>query len=170
LASGQFEIAVARASACINDGGDNYRNLAFSQYFAGQRTTALETAKLIISDNPSIFDVNEIVRMYLGLKMYALTVEIIESKKEDNLFDNARTQGLYAVGLFHIGRLKESDVILNDLKQRSEKSRIGSPAFHVAMIYGQRGEMDTAFEWLENAYQGHEVEMYWLKVVATPSE
>jgi len=32
------------------------------------------------------------------------------------------------------------------------------------MIYAQMGDMDAAFQWLEKAYQDHEVEMYWLKV------
>ncbi len=32
------------------------------------------------------------------------------------------------------------------------------------MIYAPMGKVDTAFEWLEKAYQDHEVEMYWLKV------
>ena len=32
------------------------------------------------------------------------------------------------------------------------------------MIYAQMGETDLAFEWLEKAYDAHEVEMYWLKV------
>jgi len=40
----------------------------------------------------------------------------------------------------------------------------GSPSFYLAMIHAQMGEIDTAFEWLEKAYQDHEVEMYWLKV------
>ncbi len=33
-----------------------------------------------------------------------------------------------------------------------------------AMIYSQMGEIDTAFEWLDKAYEDQEVEMYWLKV------
>ena len=32
------------------------------------------------------------------------------------------------------------------------------------MIYAQMGEVDLAFEWLDKAYEDHEVEMYWLKV------
>ncbi len=32
------------------------------------------------------------------------------------------------------------------------------------MIYSQMGEIDTAFEWLDKAYEDQEVEMYWLKV------
>ena len=97
--------------------------------------------------------------------MYPDAVEIIERKAAgNNFFDYPRTLGLYAVGLFHIGQLEKSNQILNELKQKSNKSPVGSPAFHVAMIYAHRGENDMAFQWLEKAYQDHEVEMYWLKV------
>ncbi len=53
---------------------------------------------------------------------------------------------------------------MDELKTQSEKSSAGSPAFYTAMIYAQMGEIDTAFQWLEKAYQDREVEMYWLKV------
>ena len=32
------------------------------------------------------------------------------------------------------------------------------------MSYAKMREIDLAFDWLEKAYQDHEVEMYWLKV------
>jgi len=31
------------------------------------------------------------------------------------------------------------------------------------MVYAQMGEIDLAFEWLEKAYEAHELEMIWLK-------
>ena len=46
----------------------------------------------------------------------------------------------------------------------SHKSSAGSPAFYIALLYTQLGEKDLAFEWLDKAYQEHEVEMVWLKV------
>jgi len=54
--------------------------------------------------------------------------------------------------------------LLQEIKALSEESSRGSPSFYVARVYAQRGEINTAFEWLEKAYQDHEVEMYWLKV------
>ena len=46
----------------------------------------------------------------------------------------------------------------------SQESSVGSPAFYLSMLYAQMGETDLAFEWLDKAYQDHEVEMVWLKV------
>ena len=40
----------------------------------------------------------------------------------------------------------------------------GSPSFYTSMVYAQMGEIEKAFQWLEKAYQDHELEMYWLKV------
>jgi len=51
--------------------------------------------------------------------------------------------------------------IIDDLK--TINTTAGSPAFHLAMVYAQMGEIDTAYEWLNKSFDNHEVEMPWLK-------
>jgi hypothetical protein len=53
---------------------------------------------------------------------------------------------------------------LAELEKKSGESPVGSPAFYVAMVYARMDEFEKSFEWLEKAYQDHEVEMYWLNV------
>jgi len=50
------------------------------------------------------------------------------------------------------------------LKEKSQLSPVGSPAFNIAMIYSAMGEKDLAFQWLDQSFEDHEVEMHWLKV------
>ena len=59
---------------------------------------------------------------------------------------------------------EKSNTLLNELIERSNINAGGSPSFYTAMIYAQMGETDLAFEYLDKAYDAHEVEMYWLKV------
>jgi hypothetical protein len=75
-----------------------------------------------------------------------------------------RPLGLLAIAYHHVGELDKADNIIKSLHERSEKTSAGSPSFYLAMIFAQMGETDTAFEWLDKAYEDHEVEMYWLKV------
>ena len=58
----------------------------------------------------------------------------------------------------------KSNDILEELKQMSQEFSVGSPAFYIAMLYAQMGEINLAFDWLDKAYREHEGHMYWLKV------
>jgi len=42
----------------------------------------------------------------------------------------------YAVGLYHAGHLEKANEVIDILKQKISESSVGSPAFHLAMIYG----------------------------------
>ena len=69
-----------------------------------------------------------------------------------------------AMAYYHLGMIDKMQSLLTELKERSDAGPGGSPSFFSAMVYAQMGEIDTAFKWLEKAYEDHEVEMYWLKV------
>ena len=76
----------------------------------------------------------------------------------------SRTMTWLAISYFRTGQMNETQKIVDSLQFRSNQSAVGSPAFHVAMIYSATGKSDLAFHWLDKAYAAHEVEMYWLKV------
>lgn len=77
---------------------------------------------------------------------------------------NPRLLGYAGIAYYHTNRQSQVDSIIQQLKLQSKESPVGSPAFHLALIYAQMGETEAAFKWLEKAYQDREVEMYWLKV------
>ena len=53
--------------------------------------------------------------------------------------------------------------LLVELKEIREKSLAGSPSFFIAVMYSALDEKELAFQWLENAYEDHDMEMVWLK-------
>jgi adenylate cyclase len=75
-----------------------------------------------------------------------------------------RVLGSLAIAYHHTSKPEKVKSLLDELKQRSEAGPVGSPAYYIAQVYAQMGEKDMAFKWLGKAYEGHEVEMYWLKV------
>lgn len=76
----------------------------------------------------------------------------------------ARSLGYLGAACFKLGNLVRFNSLLSELKEQAATSPIGSPSFHLSMIYAQMGKIDMAFQWLEKSYESHEVEMYWLKV------
>ena len=69
-----------------------------------------------------------------------------------------------AVALFHLGEVDETAKIIEEIKIYYASSSRGSPAYQLAMIYAQMGEIDTAFQWLDHAFEHREQFMHWLKV------
>jgi TolB-like protein len=59
---------------------------------------------------------------------------------------------------------QQSDTIINQLIAKSDTTSVGSPAFFTAWYYSWIGEVDSAFYWLEKAYNNRSPEMPWLKV------
>ena len=72
--------------------------------------------------------------------------------------------GNQAIAHFKLGEYSVSDSLLLELVNKSSESQRGSPSYHIAMIYAQRGKVDSSFEWLEKAYQNHELHVMWLKI------
>jgi tetratricopeptide (TPR) repeat protein len=77
---------------------------------------------------------------------------------------NIREQTFFGICYFYTGKPNETQKIIDSLQIRSKQSPVGSPAFHIAMLYSATGNKELALQWLQKAYTDHEVEMYWLKV------
>ena len=61
------------------------------------------------------------------------------------------------------GQEDKANELLNELKEIREKSLAGSPSLFIAVIYSAMDEEELAFQWLENAFEDHDMEMVWLK-------
>ena len=54
--------------------------------------------------------------------------------------------------------------IVNQLIAKSDTTSVGSPAYFTGWYYSGIGEVDSAFHWLEKAYNNRSPELPWLKV------
>ena len=75
-----------------------------------------------------------------------------------------RYQANLALASYQTGAQEQAWAIINQLISKSDTTAVGSPAFFTGWYYSWIGEMDSAFLWLEKAYNNRSPEMPWLKV------
>ncbi len=144
----------------------NWTDLATGYYYMNQTNKAfavLDSAWLLFQ-RPNTYRLKAWLFCYLGKHQ-----QVIDhlNKYFVSYPDNRkipRHQAWLAIAYFHTGSPGETEKILDSFQSLSKKSPVGSPAFHMAMIYSATGRPKLALQWLEKAYRDHEVEMYWLKV------
>ncbi len=129
----------------------------------GKALVILDSASLLFK-KPHLFLEKAWLLIYLG--KYQQVIDNLNKYFEafPGYRKAPRMEAWLAISYFHTGRLDEAKKILDSLQFQSKKSSVGSPAFHVAMIYAATGRAELSLQWLEKAYNDHEVEMYWLKV------
>ncbi|MDH3649088.1 MAG: hypothetical protein OEQ53_05355, partial [Saprospiraceae bacterium] len=149
---------------------DTWKAKILSHYFYGQHDASLKAIETALNGNfRSVHLEMDIARVYLYLGMYHEVIEHIERFMEayEKLRESPRPSALRAMAHFHLGNIEETNMILQQMITKGAESSVGSPSFYLAMLHAQMGKINDAFEWLDNAYQDHEVEMYWLKVEPT---
>jgi len=168
LASGRYQEALAESTKFIKNDMNNYYawvSQGLSLYFNDHSEESLATFEWAIKEfhnDPNLL--SEAGRVLIFLYEYDGAIKIL--KPHLNKLDRRppRDLGNLAIAYYKTDQNSKSNGLLEELKQMSQESSVGSPAFYIAMLYAQMGETDLAFEWLDKAFQEHEVEMFWLKV------
>ncbi len=144
----------------------NWTSLALSYIYVNQPEKGLvilDSAWLLLK-HPDVLWTKAYLFIYLG--KYRQVIDNLNKYFEIIPNDRKipRYQAWLAISYFHTGRINEAEKIIDSLQFLSNKSPVGSPAFHLAMIYTTIGRTKQAIQWLEKAYTDHEVEIFWLKV------
>ena len=135
-------------------------------FFNDKKNLAIDAIRIGESktDELNIITDGNMYRLFIFLEMYDQLIRKYEQLTVNQPSLSPRINCMAAIAFLHTGSTERTEEILAILKTQSEESPIGSPAFHVAMIYAQQGKINQAYKWLDKAYQDREVEMYWLKV------
>ena len=161
---GKFEEAITKSRMAYSvDHLANLEDYGKSLYFIGEYEEALKVCRLAMeSDSTNIFGVSN---LGLYLNLYEDVIKFAEAWLNVNQTIRLPVAlGNLAVAYYHTNNDDMVKSLLAELKKKSQKSPVGSPAFYISRTYAQVGEIDLAFEWLNRAYEAHEVEMVWLKV------
>jgi tetratricopeptide (TPR) repeat protein len=75
-----------------------------------------------------------------------------------------RFQACLALVYHKTKKYQQAQAIINQLINKSKETSVGSPEYFAGWYYSGIGEVDSAFYWLEKAYNKHSPEMPFLKV------
>ena len=146
----------------------NWVGLGNSYFYAGQPGRAIETLETAVKflNKKYLSTENQIVVELGEKKIFAKdwkgALDVFDPISEG---DYPLFNGYMGIAYAHLNERSKAVELVNRLHAKSKISSMGSPSYFAAAAHVALGENDKAIEWLEMAYQHHEVEMYWLKVV-----
>ena len=75
-----------------------------------------------------------------------------------------RFQAYMALANEQTNNHQQAQKIINQLMTNNDTGSAGSPAYFLGWFYSGIQDLDSAFYWLEKAYQNHSPEFSWYKV------
>ncbi len=129
--------------------------------FANQIDKAIEQVRKTLDLDPNYaYGHFTLAWMYMEKSMFNQAVE--ESQKALSLSGGDPPYVAALAQTFaEAGRKAEAEKVLGDLEELSKRKYVRASDF--AMICGKLGRMDQAFQWLDKAYQEHEIQLVSLK-------
>ena len=168
LSTGKFQDALKTSSQAFENDSSSINNrvdLALARFFNNNPNGSLQLFEKTNIDDADWYIYHNYLRICVYTGEYRKAISIFESIKSALGIDiDNFILGHAAVAYYKTGLKDSTERILNVIKLRSEKSPVGSPCYYIAIIYASMGENDKAIQWLQKAYEDHEVEMYFLNV------
>jgi len=133
--------------------------------YAGQFDQAIEIFKKVIADNPTFGrGHSELAYAYWGAHKYP---EAIQEWKSGSQLENDKNSMEYATAMdtgFRSGGWPGAlhKAVEVSLAQRNSKAEYASP-YNIAQLYADLGDKGHAFEWLNTAYQEHDMSIISLR-------
>jgi serine/threonine-protein kinase len=125
-------------------------------FYVGRYEEALASARRLTLLSPSAFSVHAAMAfalLYLGRRDEALAAARAEP-------DEAWRLQALPVAFWALGRKADSDAALKE----AETKYAADLAYNIAEMHAYRGELDSAFRWLDRAYQQHDAGMIDIRV------
>ncbi|MBA7656831.1 hypothetical protein ES703_64758 [subsurface metagenome] len=141
---------------------DNNNVLGWALYLARRYDHQIEQLQNLLEiDQNHWIAHNNLARAYAEKGMYKKA--IVEAQKAIEL-SGRNTMAIATLGYIYAlaERRDEARKVLDDLFELSKQEYVSS--FYIALVYTCLGQKDQAFEWLEKAYEEHDVYLSQLKV------
>lgn len=135
-----------------------------SHYFLGEEEKAFAIFEEGLNLFPNNSDLHwEAGRVQINLGKMEVGIKTLRKGIELSGFRPPNMLAYLAIALLKTNQKTQALQILNELETRRQNNELGL-SFFIAHIYCALGEFEATFEWLEKAYEDHELEMIWLKV------
>jgi len=144
--------------------GVNYSFKAEILFFQGKKDIAID----LLERNDPLYR-NDWWYIRAAAKWYFYLEKYEESRNHLNLlmtnFDARPPILLWLNAVFHQrdGNIGEAERYLEELNDRYNNNASGSPAWFIALYHCTLEDYETAFIWLQQSFDRHEVEMTWLQ-------
>jgi TolB-like protein/DNA-binding winged helix-turn-helix (wHTH) protein/Tfp pilus assembly protein PilF len=132
---------------------NSWERLGETEVFMGQLDQAAADCKKALELNPEVSGVLSQIYLMQGRPQDAL-------REVERVHYAPLRAFLYALTYHALGREKESDAALRELKMKYHASN----AFEIAAIYAFRNQSDEAFDWLDRAYAQRDPSLMSTKV------
>ena len=141
-----------------------YLETGLSHFFLGQYQEAEDVLKEGLKLNPSILDLhNKLGKVYLNTGRYDEAIDELESGLDLSSVRPPSMLAYLAIAQSRKGQVEAAQEIEEELRQRRSNGEKGIALF-LAHIWSGLGDNERALEYLETAYDEHEVDLIWLKV------
>jgi tetratricopeptide (TPR) repeat protein len=131
-------------------------------YFAGRHDEATSALQKAFAIDPDFW----IAHSFMGQihESGGRSAAAIESVDKAFEFSGGNTSALSVKGyvLARSGKQSEAERIVSGLIQTGQHRYV--PPYNIALVYAGLGKRDSALEWLDKAYQAHDVRMIFLTV------
>lgn len=101
--------------------------------------------------------------LMLNTDNYEKAIQLFQRAIDIDTFKRPRMLGWMGAAYARNGKQEKSLALIEELKAKREQSDAGSTAFFIAIIYSALDDKAAALQWLQDAYEHHEMEMPWLK-------
>jgi TolB-like protein len=151
----------------VQDMNFEYRDLLIRiNALSDSKKEAYNLMKSNISESGENFIDNLVGEDYIWIEEYDSAKIYLESamrsKKPSMLIP--RFQADLALAYFKTNNIQKAGTILSQLEKESSEAMGGSPEYFIGWYYSGIGEVDSAFLWLEKAFNKKSPEFPWLKI------
>jgi TolB-like protein len=137
--------------------------MTLSLYYLREFHKAIEIAKSRIEMFKNYDSYDTYGFILLNTDKYEPAIQSFNKAIEINSSRSPRMIGWMGAAYARMGNTEKSMDLIEELKLKREKTVAGSPAFFIAVIYAALDNKPLALEWLQDAYDNHEMEIPWLK-------
>ena len=143
---------------------DPLSNSWVSEFYLGRFDAAIQTTRENLTMRPSVESYGNLGFVLLNTGSYQGAIDAQHKALELASRRLPRVLAWLAAAYAKNEQEDEAVELLNELKEIREQSLAGSPSFYIAVIYSALDKKELAFQWLEKAYEDHDMEMVWLKI------
>jgi eukaryotic-like serine/threonine-protein kinase len=139
------------------------RDVGWQYYYAGLFDQAIEQARNTLDLEPKFTLAHTLLgRAYVKKGMFQDAITEMQKAIDSSQSSNSNNRALLGYAYAASGKKSAAQQILDTLPELSQQQYI-APRF-IAAIYGELGDKDQAFAWLEKAYEDRSGSLILLKV------